>query len=377
MRTGRATAILPILLCGLLAFWSGCAAHSPKSASGAFSNDPYRTANRPAEPANTPAAPLPVLLPGEQAVRPGVLVLRVWNDGPADTPPRCDIVEPRGLRQVPYLRRERDPAVARGDASATTRGGTERSLAADAPRQAAPTVARDALRFNQDGSPCLEPEYRLVRTYTPDADSTVRYYIYNVDLNNPSVAQNWRELQQAQRAEQRQARAEREADRAWARRKNHLLSASEQAREEGVVLMQAGEYRKALIAFTRAADLNQGDPASRLHVALAQTALGHDAEAAKALRRALELQPRLLPAHLDLPQYYPTADELDAHVAALSQRVAQAPAPAADACFLLGFFEFQRGQYAAAHAAFQQADRARPDDPRTQKYLELTKPARP
>jgi len=205
----------------------------------------------------------------------------------------------------------------------------------------------------------------------------VRYYIYNVDLNNPSVAQNWRELQRAQRAEQRQARAEREADRAWARRKNHLLSASEQAREEGVVLMQAGEYRKALFAFTRAADLNHGDPASRLHVALTQTALGHDAEAAQALRRALELQPRLLPAHLDLPQYYPTSAEFDTQVDALSQRVAQAPAPAADVCFLLGFFEFQRGQYTAAYAAFQQADRIRPNDRRTQKYLELTKPARP
>ena len=42
--------------------------------------------------------------------------------------------------------------------------------------------------------------------------------------------------------------------------------------------------------------------------------------------------------------------------------------------FLLGFLEFQRGAFAAAHAAFSEAARGLPKDELTQEYLSLTKP---
>jgi hypothetical protein len=53
--------------------------------------------------------------------------------------------------------------------------------------------------------------------------------VYHVDLNDPGFAERWRELQHAERAERRQARAEWRNDQAWERRKHQLLDAHGQA----------------------------------------------------------------------------------------------------------------------------------------------------
>jgi len=318
-----------------------------------------------------PAQPSPPGAPDDERIRPvapfkpsstqrpAVLVLRVWEPPTGRPAPRdLEVLEPPGLQRLPYDLR--DTQSARGDIRA------RRSDAADDPDT-----------FNPDGSPRLGPGYERMRTYSPSSGSDARYYIYHVDLSDPYVAQNWRDLQRAERQAQREGRFERQGYRQWAQRKQHLLSAHDQATEEGIVLMQAGAYRAAVISLTRASQLDQGDPGCRIHLALARVALGHDIEAAKVLRRALELQPKLVPMQLELEQYYPSADEFEAQVDALRSRVGRNTVASADEYFVLGFLEFQRGRYDHAHAAFRHAARGLPKDRRVQTYLELTKPATP
>ncbi len=272
--------------------------------------------------------------------QPAVLILRVSNlSGQEGATRRLTVVEPRGLREPPLA------------------------------------AAGQSIEYADDGTPKLGLGYELVRAYPPNPDQRdLRYYVYHVDLNDPGFAERWRELQHAERAERRQARAEWRNDQAWERRKHQLLDAHGQAVEEGVEYLRAGQYREAVISLTRAAELNEGDPACRIHLAQARVALGHDTDAAKVLRRALDLQPKLVPTVLSLEQYYPHEEDFAVQVDALAERVTRNPAAPADECVLLGFMEFQRGWLDEAYAAFRRAARDRPKDRVIQSYLALTKP---
>lgn len=288
----------------------------------------------PADEGGTPAAKDPV------RARPAVLILRVWDPPGQDASSRdIEVVQPRGFRLPDVDASNADP-----------RAG---------------------------GAPYLGPEYQLAQTYQPNPlQPALRYYFYNVDLSDPALAQNWKNFQSAVRADQRAARREAQSNREWEQRKQHLLAAHQDATNEGVADLRAGEYRQAVITLTRAAELNQGDPVCRIELALARTALGHDREAAQVLRRGLELQPRLVPMQLTLEQYYPSDEEFIAQVDALAARIAKKRAPTADEYFLLGFMQFQRGRYDESYAAFRQAARGLPKDERVQTYLTLTKPAK-
>lgn len=227
---------------------------------------------------------------------------------------------------------------------------------------------------SQVATPEIGPEYELVQTYVPNPMwPRLRYYVY-MDLSDPAVARRWRQLRQAERAEQWLDRMERFNRRDMQQRKERLLSRHDQAVRDGLAAMRAGDYRQAVLDLTLAAELNQGDPACRIHLAQARVALGHDAEAAKSLRRALELQPKLVPTRLRLEQYYPREEDFDAEVDALAQRISSKPGASAEEYYLLGFMEFQRGRFDQAQAAFLQAARGLPKDDRVQMYLELTRP---
>lgn len=264
--------------------------------------------------------------------------------------------------------------------------GLERFPAAP-PRRAVepPRQARSRPRgvplvpMDQDRShgPPRVPGYRCIDSFQPNPLTPhLRYYVY-LDLNNAAAVRNWQEFQRVQRQEAREARAAERNERAFEQRGLHLLSEHEEAVAEGLAAFRAGDYRQATIDLTRAAELHQGDPACRIHLAQAHLALGHDADAAKALRRALQLQPKLVPKRLNLAQYYPRPDELDAHVDALSRRIAAKRTAAADEYLLLGFMEFQRGRTDEAYAAFRYAVRGRKADSIVETYLKLTKPAQP
>jgi tetratricopeptide (TPR) repeat protein len=232
----------------------------------------------------------------------------------------------------------------------------------------------DSVQYDANGAPALGSGYELLRTYVPDVPGSSRYYMYSVDVTDPNLERRWRELQHAERAERRLARAENRNDQAWERRKERLLDAHGHALEEGIAHLQGGRYRDAVISLTRAAELNQGDPICRIHLVQARVALGHDADAARVLRRALDLQPKLVPAMLGLGQYYPHEEEFPIHVDALAQRVSANAHASAELYFLLGFMEFQCGWLDDAYGAFCRAAQARPKDTVIQTYLDLTKP---
>lgn len=158
-------------------------------------------------------------------------------------------------------------------------------------------------------------------------------------------------------------------------RKAHLLSKHEQAVVGGVRLLKEGRYRRAVIALTLAAELNHADPACRIHLAQARLARGQYREAGLVLRRALQLQPKLVYADLHLDKCYQDEDELDRYTDELDEWL-QENAAHAEVYFLLGFLEFQRGDFAAAHVAFTHVQSALPDDDLTRSYLEITKPGK-
>jgi cytochrome c-type biogenesis protein CcmH/NrfG len=172
--------------------------------------------------------------------------------------------------------------------------------------------------------------------------------------------------------------AERERSRRFnrkdmAQRKQRLLDKHEQALAAGLERLKEGQPERAIVALTLAAKLNQGDPACRIHLAQARLAQGHYAEAALALRRALELQPKLVYVDLHLRDYYAATDALDQYTDALAGWIDENPARP-EVHFLLGFLEFQRGRFAAAHSAFALAAQGLPKDDLTRDCLEITKP---
>ncbi len=159
-----------------------------------------------------------------------------------------------------------------------------------------------------------------------------------------------------------------------AQRKERLLSQHEQTLVSGLQLMKEGQYARAVVALTLAAKLNQADPACRIHLAQARLARGHYREAGLALRRALQLQPKLVYADLHLDKYYQDAGELSRYTDTLDEWVRKNAAHP-EVHFLLGFLEFQRGNFEAAHTAFQRVKKALPNDDLTQSYCEISKPA--
>lgn len=157
-------------------------------------------------------------------------------------------------------------------------------------------------------------------------------------------------------------------------RRERALTNSETALRTGLDHLKAGAYEQAVVALTMASQLNQGDPASRIHLAQAQMALGHYDEAAAALRRALQLQPNLKFIPLNLGKYYSDPEDFDLHVQRLYEYV-RGHAVTADVYFLLGYMQFQREDFAQANAAFQIALRGAPNDALVREYVKLTKPA--
>lgn len=158
------------------------------------------------------------------------------------------------------------------------------------------------------------------------------------------------------------------------RRKERILSNQQKALVLGLERLRDGDYARSVVALSMAADLDQGDPACRIHLAQARLALGHYDEAGKVLRRALQLQPKLAYADLHIERYYPTEQTLESLtnqlVATLrSRRVS------ADELFLAGYLEYQRGRFTAAYNAFSRVAESMRDDSLTRVFLGITRPA--
>lgn len=154
-------------------------------------------------------------------------------------------------------------------------------------------------------------------------------------------------------------------------RTKRLLNRHEQAVRDGVDQLQTGDYARAVASFTLAAKLNQGDPACRIHLMQAKLALGQYEQAAAALRRALELQPKLIYLELSLDRYYIGSGTLNTLSDNLRRNLAAEPA-AADVHFLHAFLEYQRGELTLANRTLRRLADLRPDDELVRDLLELT-----
>ncbi len=158
------------------------------------------------------------------------------------------------------------------------------------------------------------------------------------------------------------------------RRKQRILSNHEKALNLGVTRLRDGDYARAIVALTLATELDQGDPASRIHLAQARMAQGHYEEAGQLIRRALQLQPKLTYADLHLERYYPT----EATFAAVAERLSEARRAGrlrVDGLFLAGYVAYQQGEFDEAHESFTEVARRVRDDDATAAFLKITRPA--
>lgn len=171
----------------------------------------------------------------------------------------------------------------------------------------------------------------------------------------------------AERYDNERARAQQDA----AERTERAATAHGRALEAGLEKLKAGEYTRAVTALTMAAKLNQGDPACRIHLAQARLALGHYDLAARVLRRALQLQPKLIFVDLKFESYYPDDVSLQQLSESLRKWMGEHEATP-EIHFLAGFVDFQRGEFALAHASLEKATKGLKRDDLTRDLLELT-----
>ncbi|MBN1512283.1 MAG: hypothetical protein JXB13_09735 [Phycisphaerae bacterium] len=151
------------------------------------------------------------------------------------------------------------------------------------------------------------------------------------------------------------------------------------AMEAGVRAFQASDYSLASRQFVLAAQLNQGDAAARLHAAHALVALGRYDEAALSVRRALQLQPKLVFLPLDIRGDYGRIKDFDEHTRKLREAAAE-KADKANLWFLLGYWDFFSGRADRAHLSLQKADTLDPENRTTLRMLDavrLSTPAEP
>lgn len=133
------------------------------------------------------------------------------------------------------------------------------------------------------------------------------------------------------------------------------------AMRRGKEAFRQADYGVAARQFILAAKLNQGDAAARLHAVHAMVALGRYEEAVPALRRAVQLQPRLVYLPLDIRSEYGPASDFDVHLSRLA-KAAEAEPGDANLCLLLGYYYFFSARPGEAEALLKRAAELAPDD---------------
>lgn len=258
----------------------------------------------------------------------------------------------------------------------------ELELAEDAEADSRPGQS-EAGEPDAGGDVSYRPRRHELRHYAGHPVSVLRragydgyYERYYGSYLPPGYGRTIKELYRAERYARERERARRFNRRDMRQRQERILNNHERALRVGLEQLKSGEYARAVVALTMAAQLNQGDPACRIHLAQARMALGHYQEGGKTLRRALQLQPKLVYVGLNLPSYYSDPGEFDEHVDRLARWVKENRA-SGETYFLLGYMEFQREDFEAAYAAFRIAARAMPKESLIRTYLNITRPASP
>jgi len=98
------------------------------------------------------------------------------------------------------------------------------------------------------------------------------------------------------------------------RREQAVYSSFDNLMAGGLYEFRVGRYRKAANYFLAAAELNHGDAASRLHAAHALFAVGDYRAAVVVLRRAFQLQPKIVALTYDIEDAYGDDDNFEDHL---------------------------------------------------------------
>jgi len=156
-------------------------------------------------------------------------------------------------------------------------------------------------------------------------------------------------------------------------RKQRLLRNRGEALRAGLLAFRNGRYDRAADLFSLACELDHGDPASRLHAAQALFALGQYKEAIRKIRRAFELQPKLIYLKFDLRRDYGNPKDFAEQLARFRRVLAERPNWAAG-YLLLGYQLLYSGQRGPAHEAFRKAAALHPADELVRKMLRASIP---
>ncbi len=135
----------------------------------------------------------------------------------------------------------------------------------------------------------------------------------------------------------------------------------EDAMARGHTAFGAGDYAPSLRHFLLAATLNQGDPTSRLCAAHARFALGDYGTAGRLLRRAFELQPRIMYLPMDIRTAYGDQQDFRRHRRAL-RRAVRTDVENGDLWFLLGYVYFFSDDMPKAADALTRSAELMPED---------------
>lgn len=151
------------------------------------------------------------------------------------------------------------------------------------------------------------------------------------------------------------------------------VTAYQDAMAGGHAAFGDGDYGLAARQFLLAAALNQGDPASRVCAANAQTALGEYESAGRLVERAFDLQPKLVYLPIDIRSAYGRNEEFTRHLAALREAAENAPENP-EVWFLLGYYYFYSQDAAKAADALRRAADLRPENRLYGQLAELARP---
>ena len=158
----------------------------------------------------------------------------------------------------------------------------------------------------------------------------------------------------------------------WQRRYELGRRAYADAMSDGLLAFRNADYPQAVRNFIRAAKVNQGDPASRIHAAHAMTAIGRYREALPALRRAFQLQPKIAYLALDIRRDYGAKANFDAHLKELAGAAREAKDDPA-LWLLLGYYQFFSGREGKALKSLKTADELAPGDFMTDALLDAAR----
>lgn len=162
------------------------------------------------------------------------------------------------------------------------------------------------------------------------------------------------QIGEAYRQGLREGYAQGRTDTIYNARTEKLLRTRDDALQAGLSAFSQGRYDQAADYFLLATELDHADPASRIHAAQALFALEQYAEAVQLIRRAFELQPRLIHVKYDLRTDYPDATDFADQLHAFRRFLAEHP-DWQEGHLLLGYQLLYSGQRAEAHRVLAKA----------------------